>query len=190
MARAESGKLREKGGQSGQGRFKSITTALFVLIVLFVLATGMLVYYQFYEGNGKWRFTLLHKSNDTTFLIALKSRYDLSKALKDTIRPQKRDSSIVKTDTARHFKPSGNIKNDDSLTGTNYEVQIGTFENYGLKKYSAVFNNLHEEKNGNLTKLTLGRFKSIEEANTFRKDMAKLGIKQAWVVKKVNGKRM
>jgi hypothetical protein len=176
-------------------------------LVLFLLAAGMLAYYQFYQGNGKWRFTLMHKSNDTTFLSNLKNNVPpAANKSSDTINHGVSDTTQNQNDTMHHINTSvktpENMAQDkprrlkpvevdeEPLTGTVYEVQIGTIENYDLKKYNAIFNNLHEEKEGKLTKLTLGRFQTLSQANAFRKDMLKLGLKDAWVVKKVNGERV
>jgi hypothetical protein len=175
-----------------------------VFLILFLLVGGMLVYYQFYQGNGQWRFTLMHKANDTTFLSKLKSGLPAPKKTGDSINVVSKDT-ISGKDSMQHIKtavqPPENVANektrklkpvdvdDEPVTGTVYEVQIGTIENYDLKKYKAIFNNLHEEKEGKLTKLTLGRFEMLSQANAFKKDMIKLGLKDAWVVKKVNGVR-
>jgi hypothetical protein len=198
---SENEELREENE-----RTKSSNSALIVFILLLALVTGLLVYYQFYQGNGKWRFTLLHKANDTTFLTGIKGKtVDTARARKDTARVVIADST-PKKDTMQHVNAPvdtiqttnvaaqpqklKHIKVDEELpVGTVYEVQIGTFEHYSLKHYDAVFNNLHEERVGKLTKLTLGRFSSQKEADAFRKDMVKLGVKHAWVVKKVDGKR-
>jgi hypothetical protein len=177
--------------------------AWIIFFVLFLLAAGMLVYYQFYQGNGQWRFSLMHKSNDTSFLVQLKKQYPDTIHHTETVKKD----SVIRSDSVHPVNvpgshPVSDQKAADGLTlepisvdkepptGTVYEVQIGTFENYDLKKYKAVFNNLHEEKDGKLTKLTLGRFQNEKQANTFKNDMIKLGVKKAWVVKKVNGKRI
>jgi len=190
MEEKQSNQSKDIDQKTGK-RINNLMSMLFIFLILFLFTLSMLVYFQFYQGYGKWRFTLLHKSNDTTLLLSIKSTLpDSSLSPKKQIKGATKDSSKSIIDSI-HSKNTPILPNivDSIATGTVYEVQIGTFENYELKKYNAVFNNLHEEKTGNRTKLTLGRFYSGKEANEFKRDMVKLGIKDAWVVKKVNGVR-
>ncbi|MCB9252233.1 MAG: hypothetical protein H6605_07175 [Flavobacteriales bacterium] len=71
-----------------------------------------------------------------------------------------------------------------------FEVQIGSFVNFeltinpeemlGLKKYSL----------GDTTKICLGRFRDFDRADRFRKEIVKLGFKNAVVTGKLNEKEI
>lgn len=72
--------------------------------------------------------------------------------------------------------------------GIYFEVQVGNYQNYDLDRFEDELTGMHQEKSKNGTRLTLGRFRSFEKALLFENEMKQLGLKQAFVVGRVNGK--
>ena len=169
---------REEEATESEEPKRGLSTQAIIFLILFILSTGLLVYYQFYDTGGKWRFSMVHKPAtiaDTT----KKAPKDTTLAPKDTLA--KPDST--KTTTAV-TKPSV------LPTGTVYMVQIGTFEGYDLSKFNGQYNKyIHEETDGKLTKLTLGEFEKADDAKAFLAEIKKMGVKGAWIVKIVDGVR-
>jgi hypothetical protein len=82
-------------------------------------------------------------------------------------------------------KPAGSNK------GVIFKVQIGSFKNKDLAKY---FNN-NPNFSGDIDedgskKYTLGYFREYWEADTFKKYLREMGVKDAWIVSYKDGKRV
>ncbi|SFC55351.1 hypothetical protein SAMN05421780_106232 [Flexibacter flexilis DSM 6793] len=82
-------------------------------------------------------------------------------------------------------KPAGSSK------GIIFKVQIGSFKNKDLAKY---FNN-NPNFSGDVDedgskKYTLGYFRDYWEADTFKKYLREMGVKDAWIVSYKDGKRV
>lgn len=74
--------------------------------------------------------------------------------------------------------------------GAYFEVQIGAFQFFDLRKYRPGFvGGMKEEYDQDLDKYTIAKFRSYAEAESFKRDMIRLGIDDAWIVGKINGKR-
>ena len=80
----------------------------------------------------------------------------------------------------------GNI--DDSK-GIVFKVQIGAYKQKDLKKYDNTENFSVEEENG-LQKYTIGVFRDYWEADTFKKYLRELGVKDAFLVSFKDGQRV
>lgn len=75
-------------------------------------------------------------------------------------------------------------------TGVFYEVQIGAFENFNLADYKEDLVKMNIDYNGPLDQYTLGKFRDLEKALAFQKDIQQMGIQDAFVVAKVDGERV
>jgi hypothetical protein len=75
-------------------------------------------------------------------------------------------------------------------TGVFYEVQIGAFENFNLADYKDDLVKMNIDYNGPLDQYTLGKFRDLEKALAFQKDVRQMGIQDAFVVAKVDGERV
>jgi len=75
-------------------------------------------------------------------------------------------------------------------TGVFYEVQIGAFENFNLADYKDDLVKMNIDYNGPLDQYTLGKFRNLEKALAFQKDVQQMGIQDAFVVAKVDGERV
>ena len=84
-------------------------------------------------------------------------------------------------------KPTGPVIDD---SGVVFKVQVGAFRGTDLSKY---FNNTEiftGEKTDSVQKITLGRFRDYWEADTFKKYLREMGVKDAWIVPYKEGTRV
>ncbi|GAA3519878.1 hypothetical protein GCM10022393_37610 [Aquimarina addita] len=71
-----------------------------------------------------------------------------------------------------------------------YAVQVGAFQKKDLSMYSDKFVNFKEIKDGNFNKYALGNFASLSEAKEFRKELVRLGFRNAFIASYQNGERL
>lgn len=77
-----------------------------------------------------------------------------------------------------------------SMDGVIFKVQIGAFTKKDLSKFfdsNPMFSG--EDENG-MQKITLGMFRDYWEADTFKKYLREMGVKDAWIVPFKDGKRV
>lgn len=79
----------------------------------------------------------------------------------------------------------------DFSRGVVFKVQIGAFKNKNLAKYFDNNPNFGgEAKDGEPQKITIGIFRDYWEADTFKKYMREMGVKDAWIVPYRDGERV
>ncbi len=87
--------------------------------------------------------------------------------------------------------PAATISPMDFSKGVVFKVQIGAFKNKDLSKYfdnNPNFGGEAAEKGDQ--KLTIGVFRDYWEADTFKKYMRDMGVKDAWIVPFRDGQRV
>src|SRR5918993_4317393 len=90
--------------------------------------------------------------------------------------------------TALKENPSNSM---DFSKGVVFKVQIGAFKNKNLAKYFENNPNFGgEAKDNEPQKLTIGIFRDYWEADTFKKYMREMGVKDAWIVPYQDGERV
>lgn len=77
----------------------------------------------------------------------------------------------------------------DESKGVVFKVQLGAFQKKDLKKYDNSPNFSAEDADG-LQKYTIGVFRDYWEADTFKKYLREMGVKDAWVVSYKDGVRV
>lgn len=83
------------------------------------------------------------------------------------------------------------VNSMDFSKGVVFKVQIGAFKNKNLQKYFDNNPNFGgEAKEGEPQKLTIGIFRDYWEADTFKKYMREMGVKDAWIVPYKDGQRV
>ncbi len=88
-------------------------------------------------------------------------------------------------------KESPVINPMDFSKGVVFKVQIGAFKNKDLAKYFENNPNFGGEvKEGEPQKITIGIFRDYWEADTFKKYMREMGVKDAWIVPYKDGERV
>jgi len=82
--------------------------------------------------------------------------------------------------------PSGNYDQ-----GIAFKVQIGAFAKKDLSEYDGASENFAAEKNeSGLQQYVLGAFRDYWEADTFKKYLREMGVKDAWIVSYKDGQRV
>lgn len=140
---------------------KGVKIVLALFVLISLLSTGRLVqFYYFNAGHGE------NTADNSLALDSLK------------IENEKLKGELQKLDAYIRFD------------GVYFVVQIGAFKKFDLgpylKEWSAISGELIDEMN----KYTIGKFKTYEEAKKFKADIKALGIKDAFIVGKIDGKRV
>ncbi len=91
--------------------------------------------------------------------------------------------------------PSENVEASSGSTrlvkGVVFKVQIGAFKNKDLSKYFDKSDNFGGESNDDgAQRITLGSFMDYWEADTFKKYLREMGVKDAWIVSYKDGTRV
>ncbi|MBV6648031.1 MAG: Ezrin/radixin/moesin family protein [Cyclobacteriaceae bacterium] len=82
----------------------------------------------------------------------------------------------------------GNINDQEGIV---FKVQIGAFKNKDLSKYLDAGDNFSGEVDENgLKRYSLGVFRDYWEADTFKKYLREMGVKDAWIVSFKDGSRV
>lgn len=110
--------------------------------------------------------------------------------LEDQLARLRSELTAAKAELAQ-LKENPVINPMDFSKGVVFKVQIGAFKNKDLKKY---FDN-NPNFGGEATdkgeqKLTIGVFRDYWEADTFKKYMRDMGVKDAWIVPYKDGQRV
>lgn len=77
----------------------------------------------------------------------------------------------------------------NTTEGVVFKVQIGAYAKKDLSQYSNVENFSQEQQDG-LNKFTLGAFRDYWEADTFKKYLREMGVKDAFIVSYKDGQRV
>lgn len=89
---------------------------------------------------------------------------------------------------------SNSLKDEESNSSIQnemvYAVQVGAFEERMVSVYSKSFVNLKEFQEEEFYKYALGNFDNLKEAQRFRKELLKMGFKDAFIASYKDGKRL
>ncbi|MFY0607516.1 MAG: Ezrin/radixin/moesin family protein [Cyclobacteriaceae bacterium] len=77
----------------------------------------------------------------------------------------------------------------DESTGVVFKVQIGAYSKKDLQKYKKAKNFAQESDNG-VNKFTIGAFRDYWEADTLKKYLREMGVKDAFIVSYKDGSRV
>ena len=97
------------------------------------------------------------------------------------------DAAKQKAADLSNQKPTGPVYDD---SGVVFKVQIGAFRSKDLSKYFNNTENFSGESADSVQKITLGRFRDYWEADTFKKYLREMGVKDAWIVPYKDGTRV
>lgn len=164
---------------------------LILFIILFLVSTGLLFYYQFYQGDG-WHFTLKKDNISQTEVNNLREKNDKLKSRTDSLKTQLES----KTQKVQDLKTESGSQSQSTqqggavISGTYFEVQIGAFNSFSFERYGDQVTNLVFHNEGGMKKLALGRFKEKNAARAFRRDLSGMGLEDAFIVKKKDGRRI
>jgi hypothetical protein len=85
---------------------------------------------------------------------------------------------------------NANAAKPNVAKGYYYRVQLGAFKQYNIKSKSASDESFSTESADAMNKLTLGLFYTLAEADQFKEDVRRMGVKDAYVVPFKDGKRI
>lgn len=89
------------------------------------------------------------------------------------------------------LKAAPPVQQNDYSKGVVFKVQIGAFKNKDLSKYFEKYPNLGGEVKADGTQtITLCIFRDYWDADTFKKYMREMGVKDAWIVPYKDGQRV
>jgi len=86
-------------------------------------------------------------------------------------------------------KPVVETSGIDVSTGVVFKVQIGAYSQKDLQKYAKGKNFAQESDNG-VNKFTIGAFRDYWEADTLKKYLREMGVKDAFIVSYKDGQRV
>ena len=101
-----------------------------------------------------------------------------------------RDAELEAKNAVGTSRPKTVSKSPMSMDGIVFKVQIGAFAKKDMSKFfgnNPMFSG--QDENG-LQKITIGFFKDYWEADTFKKYLREMGVKDAWIVPFKDGKRV
>ena len=105
--------------------------------------------------------------------------------LEDQISRMRGELTSVKTELAQ-LKAAPPVNPMDFSKGVVFKVQVGAFKNKDLSKYFDNNPNFGGEASGkdatDPQRITIGIFRDYWEADTFKKYMRDMGVKDAWIV--------
>ena len=129
-------------------------------------------------------------SKFSTFNNQLAAKTDEVEQLKAQLEDLKKKSAEeTASNVTRSSVQQGNSK--AASTGVVFKVQIGSFRNRNLTKYFDNNPNFGGEVDSDGThKYTLGYFGEYWEADTFKKYLREMGVKDAWIVPYKNSQRV
>ena len=156
----------EKQIKSEKNAKKSSQTGLIILLILFlgVLGTAGWFYY-------KQQLVLFPKATEVE--LKLQTQVDSLYNLLDQMP-----------------KAEGNTTEIDFSTGKWYFVQIGAYQKVDLSLYKEGMFNFRQSEMDGLYKYTLGAFQDVDQAVGFLDGVRKLGIRDAFLLAYVNGKKV
>jgi hypothetical protein len=110
--------------------------------------------------------------------------------LEDQLAQSRTQLSAARAELSQ-LKESPVVNSMDFSRGVVFKVQIGAFKNKNLSKYFENNPNFGGEvKEGEPQKITIGIFRDYWEADTFKKYMREMGVKDAWIVPYKDGQRV
>lgn len=110
--------------------------------------------------------------------------------LEDEISKMRSELTSTKAELEQ-LKVAPPVNPMDFSKGVVFKVQIGAFKNKDLSKYFENNPNFSGEvKEGEPQKVTIGIFRDYWEADTFKKYLREMGVKDAWIVPYKDSKRV
>lgn len=116
-----------------------------------------------------------------------------SDSLRWNLLQKEQELQTVKQDYAKLESAFRSVKRTNDMgirPGLIYGVQIGAFVYYQMDNAPADANDVVEEKADGYNKYVIGNFRTYDEAQGFRNELRKIGVKDAWIVPYVDGVRV
>ena len=149
---------------------------------------------QFTEAKQTAENTVVKQNGDLKQLQSTISDKNAKIAeLEDQIARMRSELTSVRAELDQ-LKASPPVNSMDYSKGVVYKVQIGAFKNKDLSKYfdnNPNFGGEAADKNAaDPQRITIGIFRDYWEADTFKKYMRDMGVKDAWIAPYKDGQRV
>lgn len=167
--------MREKAVKDEQENSRKFKIATIILGIIALLGVAGTVYFMNFSTPSNMISQKDH--NDQTGILESKIA-----GLEETIQNLSMNQELNVDNTAEN---AGSL-NDELV----YAVQIGAFEQKNLSMYSDNFVNFKEIKSEGFNKYALGNFETLKEAKRFRRELVKLGFRNAFIASYQNGERL
>ncbi len=169
--------LSEKGVKDEKENSRKFKIATIILGIIALLGVAGTVYFmQFNTPNNM----ISQKKHKEQVGILENKVTELEATLQNLSMNQELDGN-----ESNDGENAGSI--DDQLV---YAVQIGAFEEKRLSLYSDNFVNFREIKSDGFNKYALGNFETLNEAKKFRRELVRMGFRNAFIGSYQNGKRI
>lgn len=122
---------------------------------------------------------------------SINSKEDANKKLQHEINTLQNQLTEAKAaaEEAQNI-PVATTDNDQYNEGLVFRVQIGAYRNKDLEKFLTSETMNEEKGDEGIQKYTLGNFRDYWEADTFKKYLREMGVKDAWIVPYQDGIRV
>ncbi|HNP17285.1 MAG TPA: Ezrin/radixin/moesin family protein [Fulvivirga sp.] len=130
------------------------------------------------------------KADNTSLQSNLSDKDAKVSELQDDIAKLRSELSAAKAAARDKPKPVEAKGGEKMIDGVVFKVQIGAFRNKDLSKYFDNNENFGGENADGTQKITLGQFRDYWEADTFKKYLREMGVKDAWIVPYKDGTRV
>lgn len=147
---------------------KQLSAGLILLVGLLLLTIGYIIYIEFFPPFfGRWpQLQAQHASLQQE-----------NEQLRSELDSMNRVNGLL-------------LELSPYYTGVFFEVQIGAFAYFDLTDYKDDLVKMNIDKTEQVDQYTLGKFRDLDRALAFRKDIQRMGIKDAFMIAKVDGKRV
>ena len=102
----------------------------------------------------------------------------------------KSDLAAAREEASSALNTIETVNETRTAQGVVFKVQIGAYKNMDLKKYESAGGAFAAEDIDGIQKFTLGSFGDYWEADTFKKYLREMGVKDAWIVPYKDGVRV
>ena len=141
---------------------------------------------QFTDAKSTAENTVVKQNGDLKQMqVTLSDKNAKIAELEDQIARMRSELTAVQTELAQ-LKENPPVNAMDFSKGVVFKVQIGAFKNKDLSKYFDNNPNFGGEAAGkdaaDPQRITIGIFRDYWEADTFKKYMRDMGVKDAWIV--------
>jgi seryl-tRNA synthetase len=138
-----------------------------------------------YDETNKDRITSLEAENKK-----LKDQLKAAQAEAERQTAELRRMASENQDLKTAYEALKNAQQTQTPQGLIFKVQLGAFEKFNINQYLQDTENFEGESADGLNKYTVGNFRDAGIAESFRLDIRKMGIKDAWIVPFRDGVRI
>lgn len=113
--------------------------------------------------------------------------------LEDRLRAKQYSLDSIRSEFARMkaaYEAEKKQARLDVMPGLVFKVQIGAFRLFDMRQYAQDNPFFEAEAVGDINRYTVGRFRDLNLAEAFQKDIKRLGIRDAWIVPYKDGVRI